>query len=52
MADLDGDFDPASYDEAMGRAFDDDYYVMGEGEGEEEEDEKPIFSDDNGVCFA
>lgn len=49
-ADLDGDFDPASYDEVMARAFDDSYYTMpdeGEGEGEEEEG-KPVFSDDDG----
>ena len=47
-ADLEGDFDPASYDQAMARAFDDEYYVMEEeGGGEEGEGEgKPVFSDD------
>ena len=49
-AELEGDFDPASYDQAMARAFDDEYYVM-EEEGREEEEEgenegKPVFSDD------
>ena len=51
-ADLDGDFDPASYDEVMARAFDDSYYAVpdeGEGEGEGEGEEgKPVFSDDDG----
>ena len=50
-ADLDRDFDPASYDEAMARAFD-DYYIMneeeGEGEGGEGEGGKPVFLDDDG----
>eukprot|EP00117_Sycon_ciliatum_P024968 scpid54194/ scgid20825/ Protein KRI1 homolog len=36
--DLDGDFDPAKYDEAMKEAFSSDYYDV-------EESEKPIFSD-------
>ena len=45
---LDGDFDPASYDEAMARTFDDGYYMVDE-EGEEEGEEgKPEFSDDDG----
>ena len=47
-ADLDGDFDPASYDQAMAQAFDEDYYQMEEEEGEGE-DGKPVFSDDNGI---
>lgn len=51
-ADLDRDFDPASYDEVMARAFDDSYYAMtdeGEGEGEGKGEEgKPVFSDDDG----
>ena len=50
-AQLDGDFDPASYDEAMARTFDDGYYMVDE-EGEEGEMEgeegKPEFSDDDG----
>ena len=46
--DLEGDFDPASYDQTMGRAFDDEYYVMEEEGGVEEGEEegKPVFSDD------
>ena len=47
--DLEGDFDPASYDQTMARAFDDEYYVMEEeeeGVEEGEEEGKPVFSDD------
>ena len=49
-AQLDGDFDPASYDEAMATAFDDGYYMMDDegGEGEGEGEGKPEFSDDDG----
>ena len=47
-AHLEGDFDPASYDEVMARAFDDDYYAMEEGGEGEEDEEKPVFSDDDG----
>ncbi len=39
MEDLEGDFDPAQYDQAMLRAFGEQYYEQGEGEG------KPEFSD-------
>ncbi|XP_028393073.1 protein KRI1 homolog [Dendronephthya gigantea] len=38
--DLEGDFDPAKYDEAMQKAFNDDYY-------NEEEAKKPEFNDDD-----
>ena len=51
VADLDEDFDPTSYDEAMERTFDNDYYDMEEEGGDEEEggeDGKPVFSDDDG----
>ena len=50
--DLEGDFDPASYDQTMARAFDDDYYLMEEEEGAEDrggeggDEGKPVFSDD------
>ncbi len=39
VEDLEGDFDPAQYDQAMLRAFGEQYYEQGEGEG------KPEFSD-------
>ena len=50
-ADLEADFDPSSYDQAMARAFDEDYYELEEeegwGEGEEEGEEwMPVFSED------
>lgn len=38
--DIEGDFDPDVYDQAMQRAFNEDYY-----EGAEEDEEKPEFSD-------
>ncbi|CAH3168094.1 unnamed protein product [Porites lobata] len=37
--DIEGDFDPKKYDEAMQKAFNQDYYDEGE-------DEKPVFEDD------
>lgn len=37
--DLEGEFDPSSYDATMKRIFDSHYYQ------EENEEEKPIFSD-------
>ena len=42
--DLEGDFDPDSYDAVMATAFSDDYYAM--EEKEEEDEEKPVFSEE------
>ncbi len=45
MEDLEGEFDPAHYDEAMARVFGEEYYEGGGGE------EKPEFSDSGeGKC--
>ena len=44
--DLEGDFDPEKFDEAMQSVFNDDYY------GHENDTEKPVFSDSEGDGMA